>query len=377
MANRNGANVLKTALVRKLRSEFDHSRVPGLTEIPLIIQERPLDNTPEPYVYVKTNRTPEVDKTKSASSIDYIMDIDVCTRSQQNQDSRALRDAIVDEVTSILDTDISSYVNILEEGFNIYIQTINSTTPLEFEEKGASYFKSVITLQVRMEFVGLPVDVGPTQAPTFSYSLFAFDPTTTGLIERYDGGVITPATTYPSNNNGYDFVDASYSISAGAVGTFVNGDYDVPIGGEPISLDSSLRYEFSTDTSITDTLTATTNFPLIDSIRYGAITPQTTGVLPVLLDDTSGTYGLRLLSNWNIAYGTVRPHNETITVTGNADQYIYIILDSNVTLTQVRNTIGQNVLAQFNVQTIGAYKIYLNTNPIVFDGFSTDFTLIA
>ena len=374
--SRNATAPLKTALVRKLRNDFDHNRVQGLTSMPLIIQDRPLNSVDEPYVYFYLEDDLEVDVTKDGSSTDYFMIAQVVVRTTQSADANAIRDGIVDEIK--LSIDEGAYLDLSTSGFNIYLQNVESVALLgPYDEFGATYFQANVTIQVRADFVGLPQNVGPTQAPTFTYSLFRFNPSATGLIERYDGGVITPATTYPSNNNGYNFIDASYSISTGAVGTFANGDYDVPVGGEPLSLDSSLRYEFASDTSITDTLTATTNFPLIDSIRYGAITPQTAGTLPTLSDDTSATYGLRLLSNWNIEYGTVRPHNETITVAGDADQYIYIILDENVTLTQVRNTIGQNVLAQFDVQTIGAYKIYLNTNPIVFDGFSTDFTLIA
>ena len=155
------------------------------------------------------------------------------------------------------------------------------------------------------------------------------------------------------------------------------GIYSVPAGGEPVKLDSTLRYSLEADSTISTSLTATTEWRVIDSLRYGAITPVTAGTIPTLTDDTTATYGLRNLANWNIEFGTVEPHNETITITGNADQYAYIIVDANVTLTQIRNSVGQNTLAQWDVQTVGAYKAYINTQPIVFDGFSADFTLVA
>ena len=373
--SRNAAAPLKTALVRKLRADFDHNRVQGLTSSPLIIQDRPLNSVDEPYVYFYLEDDSEVDKTKTGSSTDYFIIAQVIVRTTQSADANSIRDGIVDEIK--LSIDEGTEVDLTLDGFNVYVQNVETVTLLgPYDEFGATYFQANVTIQVRASFVGLPVDIGPTQAPTFTFSLFRFPPQGR-QIERYDAGIITPATTYPSDNNGYDFVDASYSISTGAQGTFANGDYDVTVTADPISLDSSLRYEFGEDTSIMDTLTATTAFPRIDSIRYGAITPQTPGTIPTLSDDTSATYGLRNLANWNIEYGTITPHNETVTITGNADQYVYIIIDHEVTLTQIVNTIGQNVIAQFTESTIGDYKVYFNNNPIVFDGFSTDFTLIA
>ena len=375
-----GERPLKTAIVRKLNADFNHTKIPGLTAIPTVIQDRPLAGLPQPYIYVEIapGQVREVDVTKSGSSFEYLVNVQVVTKSQTNQDSKAQRDLIISEVQNVLDTDNGGgYLDLSTEGYNVYVQNAIRVQPGETLGVGADYFFSTLVLAVRMQFVGTPESTEPVQAPSFTYSLFRFDPSATGHIERYDAGVITPATTYPSSNNGWDFLDASYSISLGAGGTFANGDYDVPVGADPVRLDSSLRYEFSSDTTILTTLSATTDFLVIDSIRYGGITPQTPGTLPTLSDDTAATYGLRNLSNWNIEYGTVRPHGETITVTGDENQYVYIIIDHEVTLTQIRNTLGQNVIAQFDVQTLGDYKIYLNTNPIVFDGFSTDFTLIA
>ena len=370
-----GAGPLKTAVVRKLRAEFN-TTLPGLTGLPLIIQDRPKPTTPEPYIYVfiSPGNINEVEKTKIGGAYDYIVTVQVMTRAPHSGDSKELRDLMASEVQSILD--YGEAIDLVNDGFNNYVQTVESITPLESQERGADYYYTNIDILFRMSFVGLPVNIGPTQAPSFTFSLFTYPPQS-NRIERYDAGIITPATTYPSPNNGFNFIDAGYSISAGAGGTFANGDYDVPLTADPVRLDSSLRYEFDEDTSVTHTLTATTDFPRIDSIRYGAITPQTPGTIPTLSDDTSATYGLRNLSNWNIEYGTVRPHNETVTITGNADQFVYIIIDHEVTLTQIVNTIGQNVIAQFTESTIGDYKVYFNNNPIVFDGFSTDFTLIA
>ena len=375
--SRDATSVLKTGIVRKILAEFNVSNVDGVNTIPTTIQVRPQPFTEAPYIYINKVRSNETDKTKTSASRDYQVSILVVTESAHNQSTEKTRDQIAAEVVRILDTTQDGYIDLLLDGFNIYTQNAETgETDTNETQAGITQFGYSIDAEFTIDFVGLPENTNPVQNPSFAFSLFSFPPQN-NQIERYDSGVITPSTTYPSNNNGWNFIDASYSISPGAGGTFANGDYDVTNAADPVSLDSSLRYEFIDDTSTTTTLSATTSFERIDSIRYGAITPQTVGILPTLADDLSATYGLRLLSNWNIEYGTVRPHNETITITGNSNQYVYIIIDHGVTLTQVRNTIGQNVIAQFNVQTIGDYKIYLNTNPIVFDGFSTDYTLIA
>ena len=207
------------------------------------------------------------------------------------------------------------------------------------------------------------------------YEDFTFEPA--GFtIERFDSGTIIPDTTYPSGNNGWDFVDANFSISSGGAGTFSSGRYTIPAGGEPVSLDSTLRYNLNADPTETTSLSATTQWNVIDSIRYGSIVPETAGTIPTLVDDDSATYGLRNLANWNVEFGTVTPHQEMITLTGDPGEYLYIIVDQGVTLTQIVNN-GVNTISLWDVQTVGNYRIYINQQPIVFADFSIDYNLVG
>ena len=120
-------------------------------------------------------------------------------------------------------------------------------------------------------------------------------------------------------------------------------------------------------------LSATTAWDRIDSIRYGAI-PASAGLQPTFPDDTSPTYGLRLLSNWNVGYGVTDPQNATISFDGLAGQYQYIVINQSETLAGIRDFLGTNNIANFDVVTVGDYKYYISKTPLVFD--VTDLTYV-
>ena len=374
MANRrSGSDEVRKGVFDRITSEFDYQRVNGLTETPPITQN-PTRKTSEPYIYVYSVDSNEIDATKTSTAREYGIYVDICTRYNSYGGGQRQVNRMVDEVVRALRN--GGYPDITSVGYSIYNLTIGEIRDFTFKERGANYYKAIIEVFVTADYIELPTEVNPVQSPTFQYSTWMFTPVNNN-IERYDTGVITPGTTYPSGNNGWNFVDASYSVASNAVGTFTSGNYNVLSGGTPIALSSSLRYEFADDTTETTTLTGTTSWNLIDSIRFGAIDPVVNGVIPTFTDDTAVGYGLRNLSNWHIEYGTVTPHNETVEITGTTNQYIYIIVDSGVTLTQIVNNVGQNAISLFNVQTVGDYKIYVNEQPIVFNDFSTEFTLVA
>ena len=153
-----------------------------------------------------------------------------------------------------------------------------------------------------------------------------------------------------------------------------NGDYTIDTTSEPIALDSIINYELTTDNTITTALSATTSWNRIDSIRYGSIDAQA-GSQPTFPDDDSPTYGLRLLSNWNVDYGVTSPQNVTVTFTGNDGQYEYIVVNQSVTLAGIRDNLGTNNIANFDVVTDGQYKYYVSKTPILFDNSSFTYTL--
>ena len=125
---------------------------------------------------------------------------------------------------------------------------------------------------------------------------------------------------------------------------------------------------------ISTTLEATTSWSRIDSIRYGSV-PASAGQQPTFPDDTSATYGLRLLSNWNVEFGTTDPQNQSITITGDKDEYTYIIVNNAFTLNGIRDSLGTNNINNFDVVTDGNYRYYISKTPILFDNSSFTYTL--
>lgn len=81
MASRYGSEALEFALYELVRDNFNHNLVTGLTEDPLILVERPIPGDIEPYVYINTTDSEEINITKSMSARTYFIVAQVVTRS--------------------------------------------------------------------------------------------------------------------------------------------------------------------------------------------------------------------------------------------------------------------------------------------------------
>ena len=200
----------------------------------------------------------------------------------------------------------------------------------------------------------------------------------------YNGGTITTLGTINKvANNAFTWtpnvgsVASATLISNSIANTSVvtsDSNYVIETTSDPIALDSTIDYVLENDDSITTALTATTSWNRIDSIRYGAV-PASAGLQPTFPDDTSATYGLRLLSNWNIEYGTTDPQNQSITFNANKDEYTYIIVNDAYTLNGIRDSLGTNNINNFDVVTDGEYRYYISKTPILFDNSTFTYTL--
>ena len=254
---RNGASFIKTALVRALRTGFTHTRVPGLTANPLIIQDRPLNSIDEPYIYIYTEEVTETNKTKDRSSNNYFIIAQVVVRVLQNEDGSRTRDAIVDEITNLIDTNTDGYIGLVNDGFNVYEQNIENVILLDkYEERGGTYFQANVTIQIEADFIDLPQDRDPVQQAVFTFNGFTFPPTN-NRIECFDSGRITGDTSYPSNNNGWDFRSVTYSLIGGGQGTLTGNNLDVDTNDDPLGLITETNYEFGTDNTISTSITDT------------------------------------------------------------------------------------------------------------------------
>ena len=363
-ANRDATRFLKTGVVRKLRSEFSHNRVPGITETPLIIQDRPLNSVPYPYIYIDVVDVSEIDITKDISSYDYLVRVQIVNKTTQQSDGKSVRDAISDEVTHILDVDTDNYIDLLVSGFNNTIQTVESINPLPPTNTfGATYWVTEVDVRFRIDFVGTPQTIDPVQNANFVFSNFAFIPNN-NRIEMFDAGLITGDTTYPSNNRGWNFTAVDYALTTGADGTLINNDYTVGADDDNLGLITTIDYEFADDTSITTQITDTDVFSRIKSLRFG-----------VTNDTNITTARLRNLAEWNIRFGTVNPDNQQITIDGDIGDHLYIIVDDSHSITSILDTVQTENIRNFNVTIMDGYRIYISRQQVQFDGSSFNFTL--
>ena len=370
---RSAAVEIRAAIAEAIRTNFDYRNVEGLTENPVITQN-PTRRTTYPYIFVYSVGQVEIDTTKTDTPFEYQLSIKVVTRYNSYRGGARIGEQILNEVLQYTrGKNSSEYPDLSASGFNVYNTTTGDTIELREKPDGANYYTTDTPLFVTASWTGQVAQVQPVQSPIFASNNFAYSPIDNN-IERYDAGAIVPAQTYPSPNNGWTFDTVSYSLPASAEGVYDGTDYTISATNEPIAIDSSISYKLVSDDTVVTTLASTTAWNRIDSIRYGSIDAQA-GSQPTFPDDDSPTYGLRLLSNWNVDYGVTSPQNVTVTFTGNDGQYEYIVVNQSVTLAGIRDNLGTNNIANFDVVTDGQYRYYISKTPILFDNSSFTYTL--
>ena len=370
---RSSADEIRAAIATTIRNNFDYRNVRGLTENPTVTQN-PTRQTQEPYIYVYSVGQVEIDSTKDDTPFQYHVAIEVTLRYNSYRGGQRQGEEIMNEVFSyVRGKNASEYPDLTQYGFNVYNTTTGDTVEFTDRLRGANYYKVVTALYITASFTGQEVQVQPIQAPDFTYSGFSYTPISNN-IERYDAGNIVPAQTYTSPNNGWSFDTVDYSLPASAEGVYDGTNYTLTATNEPVAIDSTINYELVNDDTITTTLDTTTSWSRVDSIRYGAI-PADAGLQPTFPDDTSTTYGLRLLSNWNVDYGVTDPQNVTITFNADKDQYAYIVVSVNDVLAGIRDSLGTNNINNFDVVTVGQYRYYISKTPILFDNSTFTYTL--
>ena len=370
---RSSADEIRSAIATTIRNNFDYRNVRGLTENPTVTQN-PTRQTTEPYIYVYSVGQIEIDSTKDDTPFQYRVSIEVTLRYNSYRGGQRQGEEIMNEVFSyVRGKNASEYPDLSQYGFNVYNTTTGDTVEFTDRLRGANYYKVVTDLYVTASWTGQEIQVQPIQEPEFTYSGFSYLPIGNN-IERYDAGNIVPAQTYTSPNNGWSFNTVDYALPSSAQGVFDGTDYTLTATNEPVAIDSTINYELVNDDSITTSLSATTSWSRIDSIRYGSV-PASAGLQPTFPDDTSPTYGLRLLSNWNVDYGVTDPQNVSITFNADKDEYAYIIINDAYTLNGIRDSLGTNNINNFDVVTDGEYRYYISKTPILFDNSTFTYTL--
>ena len=363
---RDAGDILHRFVTDQLISRFNVANVGNLDAKPIITRTIGR-GIPEPYIWVKQAESYEIDNTKMVQSREYVIELDCRVKARPNRGNHQILNDIATEAVNVA-SELEG-MNLPGDDHRIYITTSDPVIKHTLDVRGARYFLAVVPMLYRVEALGASAPALPIQESSYTFAGFNFAPTATERIERYDAGAITPATTYPSPNNGYNFVSTSQVVSPAASGTLTNGVYTVGSDDLILALNNTINYQLATDTSMTHAVQNVDMFSRIISLRYGAVADGT------FTDNTAATYGLRNLPQWNagrrtLAFGTSEVENTEITITANAGEAMYIVLNAlHPNLTSItENVFNQNILNLFNAPvTIGAYKVYKQTNAQLID----------
>jgi hypothetical protein len=181
---------------------------------------------------------------------------------------------------------------------------------------------------------------------------------TTSGIETGATGSIPFTTAYGASDNGWERVSLVSSSASPVIVTATSTP----------SVSLTANYQSPAGTNSTTATTSTSDsftYSRIISLRYGASSAASfsEGQLQNLaLWDTTlgGTIG-------TIAKGTTSPNGQTITI-NTVDtvggSYLYIIYSNSIsgTLTIIQNL--QNVTPNFNIDTVGSYKVFRSKNLV-------------
>ena len=357
------ASEIRRGIYLKVRDEFNHNNVVGLSNTPPITQ-RATHRLDDPFIYIWSESQLEINKTKTDESYQYAVRIEVSTKANSNQGGQLQSDQMAAEIYRIFDVSTDQYPDITSRGYRIYILEFDETASFVEEVRGGTYFRKVITILATANFVGFDGTDIPEQLTEYNYNNWRFTPTTLNL-ERYDTGTIIPVTNYSNLPSGWNFVDSVFNIGTGAQGTFANDIYTVGSDDEPVALASTLNYTRNTDNYA---LMGTTEWNRIGSLRYGVVEGNTQ---PVFTDDTAASTGIRELSNFEssndtIRFGAENPIGETITFDGVEGQWMYLIIDkSQANLTGLIDSFNEDNLNFFeDPVVVGEYKVYVQKRAL-------------
>jgi hypothetical protein len=236
--------------------------------------------------------------------------------------------------------------NTTTSGSQSYIIAVTASSPLD----GSINIQTATTTGGTLA-KGAPSN--PVLTPTANVQLG-----TTSGIETGATGSIPFTTAYGASDNGWERVSLVSSSASPVIVTATSTP----------SVSLTANYQSPAGTNSTTTTTSTSDsftYSRIISLRYGASSAASfsEGQLQNLaLWDTTlgGTIG-------TIAKGTTSPNGQTITI-NTVDtvggSYLYIIYSNSIsgTLTIIQNL--QNVTNNFNIDTVGSYKVFRSKNLV-------------
>ena len=345
---REGAALIRSGLRSLLVNNFNTGNVVGLTSPPTFTQSV-VRTTQEPYVYLRSESSLPSDINKAERPRDYITQIEVVTGFDTNEGGPRQRDEIVDEVVRILDRELPAISR-----FNVYISIVEDVNKLDLiHEENRVFFKGIVTVMTRAHEDADARANEPVATPDFVFSMnpFVYAPTL-NRIELSDTGTITPATTY-LNSNGFRFLSTAFRLTAGSTAT-TNPDGTISVGAtDELSVIVDIVFENISDVTDVRTLTTTTSFPRIRSLRTGLVQSPPADVTVLSAD---------------IVFGVIAPAGREVVFGGTPGDRAYIAYaDTEPALrTIIQQGLNHDIIDEFTVTTSNGYRIYTLDHPFLY-----------
>ena len=213
-------------------------------------------------------------------------------------------------------------------------------------------------------------------APSFNLtdtnSGFAIAPSN-NTIERNDAGTVTFATSGEVTNTWTAPASTTFTRT-GTAGTLAGSVVTVtqPDAGS-FTVTASRTYTSGAITPAQSiTITRSVTYNLVSSFRYGSVPAESDGSFAAFTDNLVANTGVRNLSSVdgfrqsgrNIDFRTISP-NGSFDITPAVGDYMFFLVDSSVTLNNITDAFGTNLLNFPTVlipSTVGVFRLYRFAN---------------
>ena len=352
MNSRDLTPVILSYFCETLTDGISTDTIDGISTLPWITRQITGQET-YPYINVRSGIISDASLYKSDTTKRYNIEIQIIGNTSPRQVNQ-----IANEIIRLIDVAPADLPTLVNDGVDLTRIVLQQGGAVEEQLPSRTAFIKTIILDVDADFIGLPTSRQPAQSPIYTFTGFEFAPES-GLIELYDSGTVTGATTYPTPNNGWDFVSTTYNpqspISIGETGD--------------TTLAATINYRFATEPTLTTTLSPPpATFRRIRSVRTGTTSAT------AFTDNNLATTGLRNFANFNVDYGRTRPVQDGLEISGTAGERIYIIYSAvSPQLNAIINIhqLGGNNLSLFTRTVVGGYQIYLQNRPLSYDSTFT------
>ena len=138
-------HIVRKGLIAKLKNQifYNNSFVPVYGRVP--------DNATYPYIKVNDTAVNEVDFNQSSFMQTVSSTIEVVTRFSSDAGGFGQADQIANLVLQVVRTRSSGYMDLTDDGFNVYTQTLGFTAHVHEADKDYYYYRTIISLDVRVQ----------------------------------------------------------------------------------------------------------------------------------------------------------------------------------------------------------------------------------